>query len=265
MIHTVLTLSALLAVPSGPSSLAVPVPLQEDESIVDGRPEIKELLGDLKGHVKRKAKEDEEAKGVIDKLLQEWEHSGPKDRKEIVKGLDACFKAKRPKELEPGVPDDRLYYAAATALGRMGPESVKPLTKLLGHKSHRKNLRLQQRVALSLGMTKDEDAIKPLLDLLKDDQPEMQAAGADALGNYDKLALKERKKIFEEVLKIMTGQKAQVDQDPTNQEADQRWRMISGPMNATLRRLSGHEESSPEAWRSWWNDNKKADWDAEGE
>jgi len=258
-----------LAPVAGPFPVPAPVPacapLQEEDPVVDERDEVKQLLEELDQHVKEKGREDEEAIGAIDRLLQEFGQSGPKDRASIVKELDGCFKAKRTKELEDGVPDDRLFYAAATALGSMGPESVKPLIKLLGHKSHRKNLRLQRRIALSLGQTESEEAVKPLMDLLKDDQPAVQAAGADALGSFRGLDLKIRKEIFEELLKTMMGVKSKVDTDPTDMIADERWRTISGPIVATLQRLSGHDETDPQMWQRWWNNNKKKDWDAEGE
>ena len=42
-----------------------------------------------------------------------------------------AFKVKRTKELQPGVPDDRLYMACAICLRKMAPESVKPLIGLI--------------------------------------------------------------------------------------------------------------------------------------
>lgn len=234
---------------------------QDQDAGGDKREDIKAQLETLKAHVKKKGVEDTEAIGVIDGLLQEFEGCGPKDRGSIVKGLEACFKAKRTKELEPGVPDDRLYFAAATAMGQMAPESTKPLAGLLGHKSHRKNIRLQKRIAMSLGNTGDPKAIKPLSDLLKHKDAQMQAAGAEALGNFDEEELKTRKEIFKNLLDVMMAQKSTKDLDPNDIEAMDRWNAISGPIIASLQKLAGHDERDPAEWQRWWNKNKKADWD----
>jgi len=235
---------------------------QDPPPVQDERPEVKTLIDELKEHVKQRGEEDPQAIEAVDKLYSEFSKSGPKDQKDIVGALVDCFDAKRPKELEPDVPDDRLYMACAVALGGMGPESVKPLTKLLDDKDVKKNLKLDRQIALSLGKTKDESAVKELLYLLKNPAPEMQAAGAEALGEFGEVDQKTRKKIVDEIIKIMMGQKTKVDNSPTDPEAAQRWSVISGPMIASLQRLTGNEENVPEEWQRWWNKNKKEDWDA---
>lgn len=232
----------------------------EEEEFPDKRPEIKEMISNLADHAKKRGKEDREAIAIIDQLLQEFPESGPKDRKSIVTGLDKCFKEKR-QETEDGVPDNQLYMASALALGRMGPESVKPLIGWIGHKSHRKDLVLQRQLILSLGRTKDEDAVKPLTKLMKDDKPLIQAAAAEALGEFDGAELKVRKEIFEELLKTMMAVRSIVDQNPAEIIERERWNTISPSINTSLQRLSGIIEQDAHKWQSWWNNNKKRDWD----
>jgi len=249
-----------LLVPLALAPVAPPVPvLQDDAAVQDERPEVKALLDELGDLIKGKGEKDDEAIQTLDKLWQEFPSSGPKDRTAIVKGFANCFDVKRTKEIEEGVPDNRLYLASATALGNMGPESVKPLMSLIGDKAHRKDARLQQTLTLSLGKTKSPDALKTLLGLLKHKDAPMQAAGAEALGNYSDAPLQTRKDIFEELLKAMMDQKAKKE-DVTNQEAQERWNTISGPIIETLQKLTGQVESDPEMWQRWWNDNKKKDW-----
>lgn len=243
------------------TSLAYGDPLLDE--VPDGRAEVKALLAQLKGHTKQKGKEDAEAIGVVDKLLREFEGSGPKDRAAIVKGLDACFKLKRTKELSEGVPDDRLYMACAVALGNMGPESVKPLIKLVDNKTHRKNLRLQERIIQALGKTSDPSAVKTLVDLLDHHEPRMQAAGAQALGQFAELELEKRKEVFEDLVRLLIDLKTKLDADALDAIARDRWNIISGPIVETLQKLSGHNARAPEDWQRWWNKNKKDDWDAQ--
>jgi len=247
----------LLALASFPGRVA---PAQ-DAQIVDERPEVKTLLDELDGYVKAKGEKDAEAIGVIDKLLPEFPNSGPKDRAAIVKACSDCFGVKRTKELEEGVPDSRLYLAAATALGTMGPESVKPLSGLIGDKTHRKNQPLQIALTHSLGKTKSPDGVKILLGLLKHKDAPMQAAGAEALANYSDAPEATRKEVFEELLRTMMDQKSKKDTNVTDQEAQERWNTISGPIVETLQKLTGLNQADPEAWQRWWNDNKKKTWE----
>ena len=234
----------------------------QDTPLPDERPEVKALLDELGAHIKAKGEQDDPAIATIDKLVPEFPNSGPKDRAAIVKVLGGCFDVKRPKEVAEGVLDDKLYIAAATALGTMGPESTKVLIPLIGDKSHRKNMTLQQRLALSLGKTKSPDGLKTLLGLLKHKDAPMQASGAEALANYSDAPEATRKLVFEEVLNVVVDQFTKKETSPTDSEALERWNTISGPMVKTLQALkTGLTEKDPNLLQRWWNDNKKKSWD----
>jgi HEAT repeat protein len=237
---------------------------QDETPIEDNRPEIKSMIATFKGHLKKKGEEDEQAIVIIDRMLQEFGSSGPKDRAAIVKEIEGSFGIKRTKELSEGIPDDRVFIAAAAALGQMGPESVKPLSKLIGDKRHRKNERLQIQLTLSLGKTRDLEAVDTLVDLRKHKDAPMQAAGAEALGYFNEAPQDVRKEIFEQLLQTLMDQKYKKDNNTQDQEALERWNVISGPILATLQKLSGHNETDPEQWLFWWNDNKKNDWGDKG-
>jgi hypothetical protein len=244
------------------ASAARPAPTVQDPApAADNRPEIKELVEKLGAHAGKRGKEDQEAISQIDKMVQEYKACGPKDRALIVKGLDKCFTEKR-QEDKDGVRDNKLYVAAATALGEMAPESVPVFLKWIGDKGHRKDIPLQRLLILKLGKCKSEQGREPLVDLLTDDQPQIQAAAAEALGEYADFDLKVRKATFEALLKILTGVKGEVDQDANNTIARERYDTIAAPIVTSLQRLSGHEEHSPDEWQRWWNKNKKEDWDA---
>ncbi len=260
---TVLALP-LCAAPSFPGTVALSLQDeggQEGEEVKpDKRPEIAELLTRLDEHAGKRGEEDKLAVEVIDKLLQEFPKSGPKDRAAIVKGMDHCFTLKR-QESEEGTPNNQLYLAAATALGMMGPESAKVLVGWIDHKSHRKDMALQRALILSLGKTKEPSATKPLVDLLPHQQATMQAAAAEALANYYESPQDVRKQLFEAVLKELTASKNAADADVNDTIAQERYDAISASMIDTLQRLSRHDERDPSEWQRWWNKNKKEDWD----
>ena len=234
---------------------------QDPPPPVDNRPELKAMIDEMLGHITKRGKEDHEAIGVIDKLVQEFPKCGPKDRGAIVKSLDRCFSEKR-QEDENGVFDNQLYIASATALGEMAPESVPVLLSWIGNKAHRKDLKLQRVLILKLGKTKNEAGREPLINLLVDKDAQIIAAAAEALGEYSAVELKLRKSTFDELLKVLMGAKGQVDSNPNDTVARERYDMIAAPIVTSLTRLSGHEEHDPNEWQRWWNKNKKEDWDA---
>jgi len=249
---------------AGPPVASAPAqaPLTVQEPPQDDRADVRELLGLLGQHAAARGKEDREATDVIDQLVQLFGDCGPKDRAAIVKGLDKCFREKR-QEDENGVRENQLFIAAATALGEMGPESVPVLLSWIGHKSHRKDVALQRLLIQKVGKLHHEDALKPLLKLLDDHDPQIQGAACEALGYYEGVALDQRKVIFEELLKLVMEAKNAVDADPTDPIARQRYDVIAAPIITSLQRLSGHQEHDPQEWQRWWNKNKKEDWDKE--
>jgi len=241
-----------------------PAPYVQDDpkDLPDKRPEVKELVSTLKDHVKKRGKEDAEAIAVLAKLETEFGRSGLKDRASIAKEVGNVLKEKR-KEIE-GVLDNKLFLAAASALGSMGPESAKVLQGWIGHKNHKKDIDLQERLILALGATKDGKVVKELLDLLSHHEARIQGAAGTALGNYAHADQKVRKEIFKEVLQALTGVYNQSQGDSQDIIARERYDVIAAPMKTTLQVLSRHDELDPPAWRRWWNKNKKEDWDREG-
>lgn len=268
MITTLARCLLLALLPLGAAPVASPsqpaVLRQDPDEKPDNRDDIKELLDTLEDHAGARGKEDQEAIVLIDQLVGLWPELGPKDRKAVVKTLDGCFKQKR-QEDENGVRANQLFLAATTALGEMAPESVKPLMGWIGHKTHRKDVALQRMLILKLGKTKDEKAIKPLIKLMDDHDPQIQSAAAEALGEFDGAELKRRKEMFSELLKVVMAVKGIVDTDPTNVIERERYDVIAAPIITSLQRLSGHNEHDPQQWQRWWNKNKKADWDELGD
>ncbi|MDE0915002.1 MAG: hypothetical protein OSB57_07460, partial [Planctomycetota bacterium] len=106
-------------------------------------------------------------------------------------------------------------------------------------------------------------SVKTLTDLITDRSSTVQGAAAEALGNFVHLKSKDRKEIFEEILKTLTSVRNSVDSDPLDTISRQRYDAIAAPMITTLQDLSGHDERKPSEWRRWWNKNKKKDWDKE--
>ena len=238
----------------------------QDEEFPDKRPDVKEWLAQLKGHVGKRGTQDREANALIEKLTEEFQKSGEKDRASIAKGVAKCLDVRR-KDLignsGKDVPDNSLKLAAAKALGAMAPESIRALSTWVDHKKVRDNLKLQRRLVLSLGETKDEDATKALLDILDNHQPSIVGAAAEALGNFTGVESKQRKKLFEELLKTLMTVRGKVDADPTDNIAREWWNVVSAPLMTAMTALSGHDAKNAQEWQRFWNKNKRSNWDEE--
>lgn len=257
---------------AGPFAQPHRVDLQEDqeedqeEAKPDDREVVAELLDQLSDHSRdRKGEDDATAVGLVDALLQEFPESGPKDRADIVEGVAEVVTFRRQAD-EEGRPREALKIAAATALGRMGPESGDALIGLVDHRSLGDAVTAHGAVLKSLGRVHPEKGVEPLLDMLKSHINELTAAAAIGLAGYREADQKVRKEIFEELLKVIIpledalvgGENASAEYAETRERYD----AIAAPVRDTLQAMSGSEERDFHALRSWWNDNKKKDWDA---
>lgn len=254
-------------VAGGEPSAATLALFQDDEEppVEDEREAVEALIEKLEPLLKdRKGVRDQEAIGLLDELLSEFERSGPKDRKDICDVVADCLTVKR-KELEDGTPNQALQRAAATALGRMGPESEKALLKNIDSKDLRDAHVAHAALLRSVGRLQLEKGIKPMMGLLEGGVYQVEAAAAQALGMYVDAEGETRKDIFARLLKVIMpleqviegGEQGTSDYD----EIRKRYDTISSSIRESMQALSGHEERDFNEWQRWWNDNKKADWD----
>ena len=239
----------------------------------DGREEVATLIVRLGELAEKRDGQAIEALAVIARLSEQFQKSGPGDKREIGRALARLFDTRKPAQ-KKDQPGDPLQLAAAEALGGMGPQSVPALIAAIGQKKLRDDLELQRQLMLALGRTCDKKGIEPLLDNLHNKDDVLIAAAGEALGSYERADQATRKRVFEEVLKTLVAVKSSVDHaeheqgtaetpQPSPQGAAfaDRYETIRAPLLGALARLSKHQETEPEAWQRWWNKNKKADWD----
>lgn len=240
----------------------------EDKPLPDKRPEIKELLKQLKDHIKAKGKEDQEAMAVMERLAEEFKVSGPKDRKSIVDGLGDVVEAKR-KDKAKDVPDEEVHTFASVMLGRCGKEAGPRLIKLVDHKNLREKTKARRAAILALGRTGHPKAKNPLIDLLKDEEHYVAGAAAEAMGSLAGLEEDDRKDMVKEIINEVILLVDQLDVAATNgtlgggnfEEFQKRYDAMSGGAQSSLEALTGTSEGDFKAWRTWYNKNKKKSWD----
>ncbi|MHC4262166.1 MAG: HEAT repeat domain-containing protein [Planctomycetota bacterium] len=264
--------ACFLALPPVSAVAAVPPPTvfvqdDEEEEVPDEREEVEELLDELKPLLKdRKGVNDPDAIGLIDQLLGEFPVSGPKDKKSIVEGVGDCLSVRR-SELDDGSPNQALQRAAAVALGRMGPESQKVLVDHIDHKALRDADAAHADVLRSVGRVQAPKGVKKLMDMLECGNYGIEAAAAQGLGMYLGLDSDDRKEIFEKLLKTIMPLQQVIEQGDTTgntyDEVRARYDTIGASIRESMSSLSGHEERDFNAWRQWWNDNRRRDWVSE--
>lgn len=134
-------------------------------------------------------------------------------------------------ELKKKVPEDSVYEAALTSLGKL--QSSAPA------------------------------AVKTLTDLLKNNDDTIVARAARAIAGYAGAPGKIRTKLFEEVLKASEGPYSQAQQQ--NERQKRKWNIIKDDSLEALNKLSVPPNTGkftdPTQARAWFNDNKKASWD----
>lgn len=239
----------------------VTAPPTQEIAVRDNRPEVATLAKQFRIKLMTKNGEgDEEALADFNSLVRMWKRLGPKDRKEVLKRADGAFKVKR-KPLEDGAVNDRLFLGLAESLAQCGPESADLLMSWIGHKRFRENNALQRRLILSLGETQVPDGAEFLIDLLTHEEPIVQGAAAEALGEYRDASEEIRKEAFEGILKQIVPLHNETLNAPVDPTQQQRYDIISAPMVTTLQRLSKHTETDPPQWQHWWNKNKKLTWE----
>jgi len=257
----VLALCALSAGPRTPPPPPVVCVRQEDgvQEVPDEREEVAALIEQLCDDRKQMGEADAKAAMTVQKLAAEFRKSGPKDRRDIAKELYRSMGVIR-RTGKDGLRQRILFLECAKALGQMAPESVSHLLRLVDSRNHADDYEVRCAIIAALGATKDEKVVGELLDLLDEFQARLQAAAAEALGEFAGHDQKLRKEIFKELLKLLGSARAALDEKEGDTTRD-RYQRVSGSIQQSLIRLSGANESGYEAWQRWWNKNKRRDWD----
>ena len=195
---------------------------------------------------------------LLRELSGRFDGCGPRDRRDIVKSL---VRGIQRFDLEQQAGRE-FVYAAANALGSMAPESVDPLLDLVVDNRIEKELEVHRRLILALGQTRHEDTLSRLKKLLHHDESAIEAAAAEALGEFDGLEEAKRKEVFYALLTRLIDAKTLSDLHEVDLTHRRRYETIIGAMTSSLQRLSKHDERDPEQWQRFWNKNKRKPWGA---
>jgi HEAT repeat protein len=230
------------------------------DDIQDDRPEVKALAEQLLKHTKKRGEEDAQAAQLIERLATEFKRSGSSDKKIVITAITRAMRVRRPTARD-GTRLRTLFLKGAEVLGRIGPDSVDALVRLATDRNHKDDGEVRVAILTALGKTKDKKAIKVLTKELDESQARVQAGAAEALGEFAHLKYKERKAIFEDLLKLLMSAQADHQSDPNGTASADRWRRVPSPCQRSMAKLSGANAGSPNNWQRWWNKNKNRNWD----
>ncbi len=154
-------------------------------------------------------------------------------------------------------PDQDTKDMAVESLSKMDAKASEALIKEIDKKTTEDNTNYFGACVRALGKTKDPKAgLEKLKKLLNYKTNEGQAAAADALGNYKELDL-EGKKVIVDLLLKMWGSAHSKAQAPRDTTAKKKLDTIKGPIEESIKALTGQTQSGFESWQKWWNDTGK--------
>jgi hypothetical protein len=251
------------------ASLLLPaaVPAQDPDKPKGPDKEVAEQIDRLKEVVlDRKMARDGEGVDAIDKLLMKVKEADldPKDRAAIVKAYEHALTGGKQR------PHDKpeLYNGAVEALGYLGPDGAKVLSKAYFNKSRFPEkpewVPLRERMLKNLGRTKDESMVQMLIkEAVRNPEAALNGAAGEALGNFEESKDAVRKDIVGELMTKYGSLDEKASQIGTNieaQNAQNTLAAIQDKWHSTLSRLTKQNFTTFREWQTWHNKHRNAPW-----
>ncbi len=215
-----------------------------------------------------KAKKDMDVQRIMNlvrMLHGRYKTAKPAEQKKIVKAIRKAYDIKRlPKDLS-------FLITASGALADMGKEGKDALLHGLNHKnfkvrpskekSKEKPIETEIRkvkvtIVEAIGFTKQVSAIKPLSELLWDDDWEIIRASCKALSCFADSRLKVRKPVVKELVKVFANINALSLANPKRTDYRDKLNQLEVPFSEALRALTPANFDTAEEWEKWYNNNK---------
>lgn len=228
-------------------------------------PQVPKRISELKSFIKnRKMTDDFTAISLIQAMTKEVDKQNSKDKKKIAKGLGDVFKLGKVREGRRDV----IYREAADALAKYEQDGAKELAKYVENKRFKDNLSLRAHMLKALGKTQDDKQIDYLIEVTsRSPHDELRAASGEALGNYTKAKIKDKREIVKMIIRAWGSQHSLATQPVNNdpaapidfgpQNARRILRACEGKWVSTLQKLTGVSLKKFPEWQRWQNKNKR--------
>ena len=271
---TCLLLSALAAPVAALPPLPPPAVVQDDE--------LKEQIKAFDKILSSKEQEDE-AIAMMDKFLlrftaarnrranlaEELEFGDGSNEKELkaeIKELDkemdllaetvhGAFTHKRRKDVTQA--NLKMWKTGAFCLGQMGDRGAEYLWEVFEDKKRfRKEPDFRGLCLAEIGSTGSMQYFDNLVDLLDHTEYLFIAKAAEALSRYEDVPGAKRKEAVDRCVKLFAEYYESHASDPSDVEAQERYRKTGPSMKSALEALTGVTQKGPMEWRTWFNKNK---------
>jgi len=250
-----LALLGPLLVLLGVAFLLAPAPAARAEGVPDAvrRAQIKKLGRTLakKTRSPRAAKYKAEILDLIEAL-------------QVLGGPDAAQASLRGVSMDDATVRDKIFDLVEK---EHAPTLVAPLAALLDAKPFRRDFDLRKRIARALAVMADFQAVTPLGGLVRtDEDANVVAVAAGSLATYAEAPLVLRKDAVKRLIDTYTTTynlmlSMKPDQKVIAGVMQKRWKIYARPIRVALQALTAQQITRPQAWRTWWNKNKKKrDW-----
>ena len=251
-----LLLAVAAAQNPAPAPAPAPAPIAVDPALPERLKELKTLVSHPK------MADDFQAVGLIQSLVADVAKIAPKDKEKLAKALGEVF---RTGKLRPA-DKDVLYREAGDALGKLGLDGSKELSKAIADPRFKDYLQLLAHWIVALGRTEDEKQVDFLLDTTtRSPHDELRAAAAEALGSYQNMDGKLRREVVKQIVREWGSLHQQATSpDPVDasqpiplqpQNARRTLKAVEGKWVATLQKLSGQTHGAFADWQRWLNKN----------
>jgi len=211
-----------------------------------------EAISGLKAAFKEKI--PDEIKTFLDRSAEAFNDADDKQKNEILKLAKKGIKNR----------EREVRAHTVVTLGKLkggkkdkwGSKSTGLLAGMVKDKRVQKDLDMFDKVCRAIGAVGNKKGIPVLTKLLKYKEFAIVAAAAESLAGYKDYAVKDKKDIVSEILKMYTSVASQA-RDPKNATARRRLGIIEKSMEMSLKALTGQKVFGANAWRKWWNNTGK--------
>jgi hypothetical protein len=152
----------------------------------------------------------------------------------------------------------------AQALGEIGPDAAKPLSTALRDRRIARDESLRPvyaAVIRALGRTRSVRDVKGLTSLLSHDEPYIVVAAAEGLSHYREVRQSVRKQVAEALVRTLESAHNSAVSHGGLGGYEKRYAIVGQPLMDAIARVTGAQAGSPTEWRTWFNENKKKNWD----
>ncbi|MFT7516998.1 MAG: hypothetical protein ACI84O_000785 [Myxococcota bacterium] len=151
----------------------------------------------------------------------------------------------------------KIWEESVISLGQLREFGAHDLWQIFSsNKKFRDEADFLKLCLVEIGSTKDYSLTVDLVELLDDSEFIYIAGAAEALAKFGDAPGKSRHLAVKSLSKYVSQNYEKIQSNPSDEEAQRKYRIVSQPMIKALTALTGQRIVRPLEWTDWWNANK---------